>query len=138
KFRLRLAEEVVGSKDARTWDIRLKDGIEFHNGKPLRLEDVIFTFKRRAKKGGTFATQYSAVASVRKTGPRSVRVKLKRPVSIFEVSFGNTSWILPENFDPKKPVGTGPYKLVSAVNGRKTVMTANANWWGPGPYVERL
>ena len=43
-----LAEEFLPSKDARTWRIRLKKGVEFHNGKTLSAQDVIFTLKRIA------------------------------------------------------------------------------------------
>ena len=41
-----LAEEMIPSPDARTWTIRLRPGVTFHNGKPLTAEDVVYTFSR--------------------------------------------------------------------------------------------
>jgi peptide/nickel transport system substrate-binding protein len=46
---LQLADEVTPNADATEWTIRVKQGIEFHNGKTLTIEDVLFTFNRILK-----------------------------------------------------------------------------------------
>ena len=40
-----LAEEVTPNANATEWTIRIKQGITFHNGKPLTADDVIYTFR---------------------------------------------------------------------------------------------
>ena len=43
---LSLADELEASSDAMKWTIRVKPDIEFHNGKTLSADDVLFTFQR--------------------------------------------------------------------------------------------
>ena len=43
-----LAQSVEPSKDGTTWTITLRDGVTFHNGKPLTGEDVLFSILRVA------------------------------------------------------------------------------------------
>ena len=46
KFELVLAEEFSPNKTADLWTVRLKPGIEFHNGKTLTADDAIFSIQR--------------------------------------------------------------------------------------------
>ncbi|RUU10784.1 twin-arginine translocation signal domain-containing protein, partial [Mesorhizobium sp. M7A.T.Ca.TU.009.01.3.2] len=43
-----IAEEIGASADAKTWTIKIRDGIEFHNGKTVGAEDVAATIERHA------------------------------------------------------------------------------------------
>ena len=36
-----MAEEVTVNSDASVWTVRIKDGVEFHNGKTVTADDVI-------------------------------------------------------------------------------------------------
>ena len=45
-LRLALAEEVTPSSKATTWTIRLREGVEFHNGKLLTADDIVYNFRR--------------------------------------------------------------------------------------------
>ena len=45
-FALQLAESLEPNKDASVWQVKIKKGVEFHDGKPLTIDDVIWTFKR--------------------------------------------------------------------------------------------
>jgi len=50
-----LSEEITPNKSTSEWIIRLRQGVTFHNGKPVTAEDVIYTFRRikAGNKGGT-------------------------------------------------------------------------------------
>jgi peptide/nickel transport system substrate-binding protein len=139
KPEMQLAESVEGSADAKTWNVTLRDGVEFHDGKPLRPEDVIYSLTQYA--GPTSASSFLwGGAKFKKTGPLGVEIVFPAPVSTFLESHGFASSITPENWDPKKPTGgTGAYTLVSNGSG-KSVFKANPNWWreGAGPYTETL
>ena len=41
-----LAEEITPNAKATEWTVRIKQGITFHNGKPLTADDVIYTFRQ--------------------------------------------------------------------------------------------
>src|SRR4051794_18974382 len=46
KVQNHLAESLTPSKDLKTWTVKLRDGVTFHDGKPLTADDVIFSLKR--------------------------------------------------------------------------------------------
>ena len=50
-----VAESVTPSADAKTWTIKLRQGVTFHNGKDVTPEDVLFTLQRVAGKEPTSA-----------------------------------------------------------------------------------
>ncbi|MBN9550925.1 MAG: twin-arginine translocation signal domain-containing protein, partial [Alphaproteobacteria bacterium] len=43
-----IAEEIGASADAKTWTIKVRDGIEFHDGKTVTAQDVAATLERHA------------------------------------------------------------------------------------------
>lgn len=46
--------------------------------------------------------------------------------------------IVPADFDPANPVGTGPFKLESFTPGLSTQLVRNEHYWGEGPYVDEV
>ena len=73
-----LAESVDTPPD-RSWvTFTLRPEARFHDGKPITVDDVIFTFETLRAKGHPFYRfYYSAVAGVKKTGDRSVKFTFK-------------------------------------------------------------
>jgi peptide/nickel transport system substrate-binding protein len=138
-----LAEEFT-AEAADTWLIRLKQGIEFHNGKTLDIDDVIFTFQRIIDPK-TAAVSASTLASVDPNGftkldDYTVRLKLKRPdVTIADAMSEFSAGVVPVGFDPNNPVGTGPFKFKSFTSGESSDFLRNENFWKEGlPYVDEL
>ena len=58
---LALAESVEPNRNASAWDIRLKPGLEFHNGKSITADDVLFSIRRITDP--QLASPYGALAS---------------------------------------------------------------------------
>ena len=54
-----LAEELTSNAKATEWTVRVKQGITFHNGKPLTADDVIYTFQPVSYTHLTLPTIYS-------------------------------------------------------------------------------
>ena len=135
--RLTLAEEMTPSKNGEEWTIRLRDGVEFHNGKTLDIDDFIATFERITNpKTGAFGIIRWGVydmKNARKLDKRTIRVPTTRRIGILpELMAASVQNIIPVGFDVKKPVGTGPFKLKSFQPGRQTVLERFENYWG-GP-----
>ena len=64
---------------------------------------------------------------------------LKSPNSVFDEAmavYGNT--IVPIGFNPKAPIGTGPFKLTSFSPGQQIVFAPNTAYWGEKPHVDKL
>lgn len=137
-----LAEEVTPDSSAESWTIRLKDGIEFHNGKTLDADDVIASIRRKLNlKASTSAPVWALVdpKAIKKIDKRTLSIGMLRPYAIFPSSLAQyTGYITPADFDPRHPVGTGPFKLVSFSPGQQTVLERFDNYWGEGPYFDRV
>src|SRR5438132_2788321 len=77
-----LAEELTAEK-ANQWLIRIRDGVEFHNGKTLTADDVVYSLRRLLNpKLGLFGNaSFGAVSAkgIKKLDKRTVRLHLKRP-----------------------------------------------------------
>jgi peptide/nickel transport system substrate-binding protein len=140
---LQLAEEMQPNHDATVWTIRLRSGLEFHNGKSVTADDVIYTLKTilSPKKPSAGATGISLVDynQIRKVDKLTVRVGCKSPFSGFlpAVSTAAVYSIVPVGFDPKTPVGTGPFKYQSFTPGQQATLVRNPNYWMSGlPYAD--
>ncbi len=141
-----LAEEAT-QDNAKQWTIRLKDGIEFNNGKTLSADDVIYSLKRIGNpKAGLFGTAGLAaidLARLKKLDKLTVRMPLKTPDSTIGEQLGQYfNGVVPVGYNTKnklKWVGTGPYITKSFVPGRQSTHVRNPNYWRSGqPYFDKL
>ena len=137
-----LCDRCEPNKAANIWTVRLKDGLEFHNGKTVTADDVLFSISRLLdpKSGATAAAQLGGIdmKHSKKVDERTVQFALKRPMSFFDQVLSDIVYIIPVGYNPKKPVSTGPWKFVSFKPGQQTVLEPFANYWGKKPNVDRL
>jgi len=138
-----LAEEWSPNTDASVWTVKLRKGVTFHDGSPLTADDVVFSYKRiiDPKNPLMGASQLSSLKEngIAKVDAQTVKFTLTGPNSVFDEAmalYGNI--IVPQAFDPKAPVGTGPFKLVSFKPGEQIAYKAFADYWGGAPYVDTL
>jgi peptide/nickel transport system substrate-binding protein len=139
-----LVEELTPNKDGSVWTIRLKDGVEFHNGKTLDVDDFIYTTQQIVNpKTGAFNIGRFILFDIKhakKLDKLTLRLPLVTPVAIMPdlLGDGSVANIAPVGFDIKKPVGTGPFKLKSFTPGRETVFERFPNYWGEQAKVDEL
>ena len=145
QFRLHndfLCEECVPNARADRWTVRLKQGVEFHNGKTLTADDFLFSIKRLLdpKSGATAAGQLVGIdlARTRKLDQRTLRFALKRPQSFFDYLLSDIVYVVPVGYDPKRPVSTGPWTFKSFQPARRTVLERFANYHGTPAYADEL
>lgn len=145
KLRPNLATEFT-SKDAKTWTIRLRRGVEFHNGKTLTADDVVWSIRRMLdKRLSLYATAQLAglkPENVRKVDKWTVRILLDSPNSVLPDAFGQYFMnIVPIGYKSSKEngkqIGTGPYMFKSFTPGNRSEFTRNPNYWRAGqPYFD--
>jgi peptide/nickel transport system substrate-binding protein len=117
-----LAESIEMNAGATVATIRLRKGVEFHNGKTLSAEDLIFSLKRILNPSNP-GNAHSSLAAIDPSGLKqldkyTVRCHLKSADAMLPYRWGNDQTsIVPVGFDPKKPVGTGPFMLQSFTPG---------------------
>ena len=141
---LSLADEITPSRDATKWTVRLKPGVTFHNGKDVTADDVVFSFQRilNPKKllQGAAAISLVNAGGIRKLDQRTVEIPCHSPfASLFETLACYYYGIVPMGYDPKAPVGTGPFKFQSFTPGQQSTFVRNENYWESGlPYLDTL
>tara|TARA_Y100000588_G_C14260280_1_gene927327 strand:- start:1647 stop:3293 length:1647 start_codon:yes stop_codon:yes gene_type:complete len=134
-----LAESWESSPDASQWIFKLRKGVEFHNGKTLDAEDVVYTFNHHrgeeSKSGAKGLLQ--AIEDVRSDGKDTVIFNLSGGsadfpfiTSEFHMSIfpAGTKTIDQHN----QGIGTGPYQLESYDPGVRALTTRNPNYWKSG------
>jgi peptide/nickel transport system substrate-binding protein len=143
KVDLWLAESIESNARGDEWTIRVKDGIEFHNGKTVGADDVRHTFDRikASTAGGSQLFKRKIIeSSYREMDERTLRFKLNEPdVFLRETLADYTARIVPVGYDPEKPVGCGPFKYQSFTKGKQSVFTRFENYWQEGkPYLDEV
>ena len=146
QFRLHddfLADEFSQTETADVWTVRLKQGVEFHNGKTATAEDLLFSIKRAARPEVGRHRSGSAHGDRPASGRRSSTSgpfgsSLKTPQSFFDYLLSDIVYIVPVGYDPKKPVSTGPWRFKSFQPARQTVLTRFENYHGTPAYADQL
>jgi peptide/nickel transport system substrate-binding protein len=143
QVQLVLAEEIAPHGSTSNWVIKLRQGITFHDGKPLTADDVVFTLTRILKNKLTGSTPLGPVdiKGLKALDKHTVLVPMTSPYGSFleQLSYWYYLYIVPVGFDPKKPNGTGPFVYQSFTPGQRSVFTRNKNYWRSGlPYVDTL
>ncbi len=142
--RLSLASSITANSDATLWTIKLRDGVKFHDGKPLTADDVIFTFKRitnpKSPLQGAAGIASVDVAKIKKINNLTLEVPCTKPFAAFVEQLACYYYfILPTNWNAKHPTGTGPFKFESFTPGVQSVFTRNETYWESAkPYVDKL
>lgn len=120
-----VASDVEISEDGLTYTFTLRDGVKFHNGDPVDLDDVIYSIQRCKDDPNVnpqTSTGLACVANLEKDGDSKLVMTLSEPNT--ELMSLLTLAILPADYDKQDtaPVGTGPYKFVSRTAQESVVL----------------
>lgn len=135
-----IAQRLERGPDDAWLRVELDPRATFADGKPVRAEDVRFTFDTLMSKGSlSYRTQFADVAAVVIEGPRRLRFDFKQPHSRTLALDLASLPVLPEHDWANRdfangagfttPVGSGPYRIGRIDNGRSLTFERDANWW---------
>lgn len=130
-----VASEVAKSEDGLSYQFTLRDGVKFHNGEPVEMDDVLYSVERRWK-GEDTAAQLSALSVIDSLSADGnvLTITLSEPSNEFLAAVMN-AYILPSDYTKQEtsPVGTGPYRFVSRSVQDNLVLERFPDYWGtPG------
>ena len=143
-----LATEWSWNEGKTRLTFKLREGVQFHDGKPFTAKDVICTWnlvlgnatgklRKNPRK-----SWYKNLESVEANGDHEVTFNLKRKQPAFlSLLAGGYSPVYPCHVPPKKmrthPIGTGPFKFVALKQNEHVKFTRNENYWKSGrPYLD--
>lgn len=145
-LRPHLAESWESNSDFTRYQIKLRKGVAFHNGKPLDAEDVVWSIQRHfdPKVGSTVAPRLKmsmAPDSVKAAGPDTVIIDLNRPDSQLPHLLANAKLSIvaanQDKFTVETVNGTGPFKLDSWRAATNWSISRNDQYWETGlPYLD--
>lgn len=131
-----IAESFEASGDARTWTFKLRQGVEFHNGKSLEAADVVSSINHHRGEESKSAAKslLTSLVDVKADGKDTV---------VFTLDSGNADFpfiladyhlpIMPDvdgKTDWQSGIGTGPYAMASFDPGVKGSARRFANYHG--------
>ncbi len=131
--------------DPLTWEIKLRDGVKFHDGAPFTAEDVAFSLKRARDVPNSPGPLASFVRPVRQTevvDAHTLHIHTDQPTPLLMDMVGRI-FIVPaklgasvttEDFSSGRAmIGTGPYRFKQNIPGDRVVVEANREYWGEKP-----
>ena len=129
----RLAESIEGTSDAKTWHFKIRQGVEFHNGKTLTANDVMKTMERHsgdATKSGALGIM-RGIESMQTDGD-TFSITLHTPNADLPYLMSDYHLVIQPDGGMDTPdagIGTGPYTVAVNEPGVRHVGEKFANFW---------
>ncbi|HEY63195.1 MAG TPA: hypothetical protein G4O02_01370 [Caldilineae bacterium] len=146
-----LSESWEVSEDGLEWTFHLRRDVKWHDGYPFTADDVLFTFHALQDpnvQAASFRERFfdgGEPIRFEKVDDYTVKAFLKRPIASFATNI--TVPIIPKHvlegqdintaeFN-RKPIGTGPFKVVEWRAGESVILEANPDFYRGAPYLDR-
>ncbi len=123
-----LASKVLRLGEHR-WRLELRRGVRFHDGEPFDARAAAFSLRRLAASGHPQAPD---LKSIKILGRHTLELTSDSPALLNQLAYNG--YMLPPRYtarhgQAKRPVGTGPYRFVSA-DGQRVRLAMNPDYWG--------
>jgi len=120
---------------ATDWSFKLRQGVTFHNGKTLQVEDVIYSINlHRGNSQSPIRSTMENIFYMRADGTDRVSIRLQEGDADFLYVLSDYHLlVVPNGFDDwSHPIGTGAFKFEMYEPGVRAATTRQANYWKQG------
>lgn len=138
-----LATDWSSSADARSWRLKLRSGVRFHDGTVFDAAAVKANFEYFASSVGLLSFVFPRFKSIKIVSPTEIEVVTVEPAPDFVRSLSIAGIISPKviakgpRAPAREPIGTGPFIYVSR-SATEVKLRQNPDYWRDGPYFEEL
>lgn len=138
-----VASDYTMSEDGLVYTFTLRDGIKFHNGNPVTVEDVKYSIETCAGLNGgePVISAFSNIESVEAPDDKTVVITLKESSNPFMAILSTVeAAIVPADAPDLQtdPVGTGPYRFVSRSLQENVVLERFDDYWGEPAHIKDI
>jgi len=138
------------SADGLQWRIHLRDDVKWHDGRPFTAEDVKFNLELLVDENfrSWRRTGHELIRDLTVVSPTEITWRMTEPFAPYASILASTFMIPKHAFDGiedkntapfnNAPFGTGAFKWKNRVAGSYIELEANADYFGEGPYLERI
>ena len=148
-LRPQLAESWSPNQDGTVWTFKLRQGVKFHNGRPMTAADVVATFDRLSDPANSSNALSVFRGLLSKGGTRKVddytvefQLEVANGSFPYMVSSDNyNAIVLPADYAgdfEKTFIGTGPFKLEKFTPKVGASFVRNDDYWGPKALLDRI
>ena len=134
-----IAESYTVNDKADEYTFTLRQGVKFHNGNDVTVDDVVYSLSRAAglETGEPLVADVAGIKSVKATDDKTVVVKLAAPDTEFLAHI--TTAIIPKDVDPEKEVvGTGPFKFAGRKVQESITLEKFADYYGEKAHLDKV
>ena len=134
-----IAESYTVNDKADEYTFTLRQGVKFHNGNDVTVDDVVYSLSRAAglETGEPLVADVAGIKSVKATDDKTVVVKLAAPDTEFLAHI--TTAIIPKDVDPEKEVvGTGPFKFAGRKVQESITFEKFADYYGEKAHLDKV
>ncbi len=115
------------SPDKLTWTFTLRDGLEWHDGKPVTAEDCVASIKRWGAKDSMGQKLMGVVADLSAPDAKTIKMVLKEPYGLVLESLGKSSSNAPYMM-PKSVASTDPNTQITDSTGSGPFIFKKDEW----------
>lgn len=147
------ADSVEWSEDSLSVTLKLREGMTWHDGKPVTSDDVVFSFTAPVDFAPMYKPFVDGIANIEVLDARTVRMDLTKANAAFETSTLSKLNLAPKHiWEPllaalsegenaesvleESRIGSGPFKFNRWVTQQEVVLDANADHWS-APKMDR-
>lgn len=142
-----LATEWESNEDFTEWTYTIRDDVTFHDGEPLTVDDVVFTYNEVLESTESSVTGFLGPIESVEPGEDENTVVFTLNSSFSPLpSLTTAVSIVPEHVYSElgsaafaqEPIGSGPFEFVSYSRGVEYVIERNEDYWDGAPDLERI
>ena len=134
-----IASDVNIAEDGLTYTFTLRQGVKFHNGAPVTMQDVFYSVNRcKDDSSGSALVPELGVVSDIQYDDSTLTLTLSEPNPEFLSCM--TLAIIPDGSgsEVNGPAGTGPFRLVSRAAQDTIVLERFEDYWGTPAFVDKV